>query len=297
MDETPRRIFRPGVDFRNETWLEMEQVLLLVFIFAFGLAVGSFLGAVSWRVPRGVSVLRPPSACPRCEHRLGPADLVPVLSHLLARGRCRHCGARVPWRYSIIEGLAGLGFVGAYWLAAVRFPLDLGAGTSGSIGPGSVALEAALSSVHWPAFIAAATLYSLMLVMTVIDLEHMLLPDKINLVGAAAGLGFAVWGAGVVTPLQAVYGGLLGYAVIFVIVFLSRGGMGMGDAKFLAMIGTFVGPLGVLYTLFGASLLGAVIGGILIWLGKHGRKTPIPFGPFLAIAAVGVWVYLLLAAA
>jgi prepilin signal peptidase PulO-like enzyme (type II secretory pathway) len=264
----------------------LDQVLLITFVVLFGLAVGSFLGAVSYRVPRGLSIVQPPSSCPACRTRLTIADLMPVLSHLRARGRCRHCGAPVPWRYTLIEVMTALGFIGAYSLAWAR---PLAAAAAGSSPP-----VTALTSVDWPLFAVGAVLVSLMIVMTVIDLEHMLLPDKINILGAAAGLGFALWGTGPVAPLQALFGALLGFAVIVLIVLLSKGGMGMGDAKFLAMLGTFVGPLGVLYTLFGASLLGAITGGILIWRGRHGRKTPMPFGPFLATAVLGVWTYLIL---
>lgn len=248
----------------------LQHWFLSIFMFLLGLVVGSFLGAVSYRVPRGMSIVSPGSSCPACGTRLTPADLIPVLSHLLSRGRCRHCRAPVPWRYTFIELLTGLSFAGAYALATGWFR----------------------AAPDWPLLAQGAVFASLMLVMAVIDLEHMLLPNSVNLIGLAAGLVFALAGAGPVTIWPAVYGAALGYGLIFVIVLVSRGGMGMGDAKFLAMIGAFVGPLGVLYTLFGASALGAATGFILIRTGRHEAKKPIPFGPFLAAAAVGVWAWL-----
>lgn len=254
----------------------MAEVILILFIFVTGLAVGSFLGAVTYRLPRRISIVRPPSACPACATRLTLPDLIPVLSYWWTRGRCRHCGAPVPWRYAAIELTTACGFAGCYWLASV------------TDGPAAV--------TDWPTFAAAAVLLSLAIVMAVIDLEHMLLPNAVNVIGAAAGLGIAAAGVGPVTLAQAVLGALTGFGVIWLVVVLSRGGMGMGDAKFLAMIGTWVGPLGALYTLFGASAVGAAVGGILIWLGRQGRKTPMPFGPFLAVAALGVWTYLTVAA-
>jgi Type II secretory pathway, prepilin signal peptidase PulO and related peptidases len=125
----------------------------------------------------------------------------------------------VPWRYTFIELLAGLSFAGAYALATGWFR----------------------AAPDWPLLAQGAVFASLMLVMAVIDLEHMLLPNSVNLIGLAAGLVFALAGAGPVTIWPAVYGAALGYGLIFVIVLVSRGGMGMGDAKFLAMIGAFVG--------------------------------------------------------
>lgn len=241
---------------------DLTSLLIAIGVFFVGLILGSFLGAVSYRVPRGLSMLKPPSTCPTCGHRLGVADLVPVVSYLLARGRCRHCGRAVSWRYTVIELLTGLGFVVIHAV-----------------------------SDRWPQFIVGAAFYSLLLVMTVIDLEHMVLPDKINAVGTAAGILFAALAWSEITVWQAVIGAIVGYGVVWFIHLLSRGGMGMGDAKFLAMVGTFMGFPAVLYTLFAASVTGLAIGGLLILMGRHRRGAPLPFGPFLAVGAFIAWVY------
>lgn len=243
--------------------LFVEKIFVALLVGAFGLVIGSFLGAVSYRLPRGICIATPPSMCPLCQRRLTVADLIPVFSQLFNRSRCRHCGGKVPWRYAIIEILTCFGFV-FIWLI----------------------------SGHWTSFVVSAVFYTWAFTLAVIDIEHLLLPDKLNFTGALAGFCFAACGWAQVSFLQALYGALLGYGLIFVVVLLSRGGMGMGDAKFLAMIGTFVGPVGVLLTLFGASALGAVVGMALVKLGRHGRREPIPFGPFLAFAAFSTFVFM-----
>jgi leader peptidase (prepilin peptidase)/N-methyltransferase len=131
-----------------------------------------------------------------------------------------------------------------------------------------------------------------MVTMFLIDLEHMLLPNAINGAGIALGLSAAALGWTSLSAQQALWGAALGYGVIYVVVLASRGGMGMGDAKFLALIGSFVGPQGVIVTLFGASLVGAVVGISLIGLGRHERRQAIPFGPYLAGVAVAIWILL-----
>lgn len=173
-----------------------------------------------------------------------------------------------------MELLSGGGFAVLYWFA-------FESGVMVSAGPGPQAT-----------FVVGGVLYSLALVMSVIDLEHMILPDKINLVGTFLGITFALTGLGLVTPASAALGAVVGYGILLIIVLVSRGGMGMGDAKFLAMIGTFVGPMGALYTLFVASVLGAATGGLLMAIGRLERRSPLPFGPFLAVAAIAVWVYM-----
>jgi prepilin signal peptidase PulO-like enzyme (type II secretory pathway) len=145
-------------------------------------------------------------------------------------------------------------------------------------------------STDWLSFTVGAVFFSLLAMMFLIDLEHMLLPNAINVAGIAFGLSAAALGWTDLTAREALWGAALGYGVIFVVALASRGGMGMGDAKFLALIGSFVGPLGVLMTLFGASFVGTLVGFSLIRLGRHERRQPMPFGPYLAGAAVIVWI-------
>jgi prepilin signal peptidase PulO-like enzyme (type II secretory pathway) len=226
-----------------------------------GLVAGSFVGAVAYRVPRGISVVWPPSACPECAMQLRSRDLVPVASFLATRGRCRHCSLRIPLRYPLTE-----------------------------LATGGLFVASSVLSTDWLSFTAGAVFFSLLAMMFLIDLEHMLLPNAINVAGIALGLSAAALGWTGLSAQEALWGAALGYGLIFVVALTSRGGMGMGDAKFLALIGSFVGPLGVIMTLFGASLVGALVGISLIGLGRHERRQPMPFGPYLAGAAVVVWI-------
>src|SRR5690606_10006147 len=134
-------------------------------------------------------------------------------------------------------------------------------------------------------FVAGAVFCSILLVMFVIDLEHMVLPDKVNAAGVVLGLCIAGLGWTELTLVEAILGALAGYGIIAFVVWASKGGMGMGDAKFLGMIGSFLGPWGALGTLFGASLIGTIVGVSLMVLKRHIRGNPISFGPFLAFAA------------
>lgn len=228
-----------------------------------GLVVGSFVCAVAYRLPRAISVVRPPSACPNCGTRLRSRDLIPVVSFLATRGRCRYCSLRIPLRYPLTE-----------------------------LATGGLFVAASLLATDWLSFTVGAVFFSLLVVMFLIDLEHMLLPNTINLGGIALGLSAAALGWTSLSAQEALLGAALGYGVIYVVVLASRGGMGMGDAKFLALIGSFVGPQGVVVTLFGASLVGTVVGLSLIGLGRHERRQPMPFGPYLAGVAVVVWILL-----
>ena len=228
-----------------------------------GIVAGSFVGAVAYRLPRGISVVWPPSACPNCNMRLRSRDLVPLMSFLATRGRCRYCSLRIPLRYPLAE-----------------------------LATGGLFVASSLLSTDWLSFTVGVAFFSLLVVMFLIDLEHMLLPNPINAAGTALGLAAAALGWTDLSVKEALLGAALGYGVIYVVVLASRGGMGMGDAKFLALIGSFVGPQGVIATLFGASLVGAVVGLSLIGLGRHERRQPMPFGPYLSGAAVVAWILL-----
>lgn len=225
-----------------------------------GLFFGSFYGVVAGRVPEGRSIVAPPSACPACGHRLGPLDLIPVVSFLAQRRRCRYCGTLLPWRYFFIELASGAAFAAAHWI----------------------------SGAHWPLTVSGIVFLSFLVILSAVDLERMLLPDKLTLPGIAAGLALAVAGISYVQWQSAVLGAAVGYALLWAVRVLSKGGMGGGDAKLLALIGAFVGPVDVLKALFWASLIGSVVGGTMMLTGRHKRGQLLPFGPFLALGALVV---------
>jgi leader peptidase (prepilin peptidase)/N-methyltransferase len=224
---------------------------------AYGLVIGSFLNVVIYRLPRGMSLLRPGSHCPACSAPVRWFDNVPVLSYLALGGRCRACRAAISPRYPAVE-LA----TGALTVAVMlRFGLTL------------AGLEAML-------------LVMLLLPLAFIDLEHFLLPDVLTLPGIAIGLMASLFG-GLAPLLGAILGALVGAAVPYVVIVVYRRlrgveGMGLGDVKLLAMIGAFLGWRGVLLTLGLAATAGALVGLTLIALGKGRRDTELPFGTFLA---------------
>lgn len=249
----------------------MTTALLLVMLALFGLAVGSFLNVVIVRVPSGESVLRPPSKCPQCDAAIAPRDNIPVLSWLLLRGRCRACEEPIPVGYPLVEAANAVLWV----LAGVRF------------------------GVAWET-LPFALFFSVLLALSVIDLELYILPNKITypsvLVSLVAIVPLSLLASDDPVPriIGAVLGGFgyaffLGITLIAYELIVRKEGMGMGDVKLAALLGIWVGwvdPILVLYALIAASVLGLVVGaGILI---VRRESKPYPFGPWLAIGAVVV---------
>ncbi len=218
----------------------------------FGLAIGSFLNVVIARLPAGRSLVRPRSTCPGCSALLKWYDNIPVLSFLVLRGRCRTCGMRISWRYPIVEMVTAVVLVLAYV----------------ALGPTA---DFAVAVVLLPALIA----------ITGIDLQHQLIPDAITLPGILVGLLLNL-ATGRMSWVESVIGISLGGGLFFLIILVSRGGMGGGDLKLGAMLGAFLGWKALLFGLFVAIVLGGVIGTAFLATGVRGRKDPIPFGPFLA---------------
>ena len=245
------------------------ELLLSVYAALLGLIVGSYLNVVIYRLPLGISTVLPRSRCPACGAAIRARDNVPVVSFLLLRGRCQACGARISRRYPLIEGAAGLLFLGSF----LRF------------------------GVSWEA-VAGALFCALMVVLALIDLDHMILPDVLTWPGIAVGillqplLSWARLGDG---PWRALAGGALGAAVgagILLAVWAGwyllrhEEGMGLGDVKMLAAIGAFLGWQGVLVSLFFGALSGAVVGlALMAWRGGD-LKSKLPFGTFLAMGGL-----------
>jgi leader peptidase (prepilin peptidase)/N-methyltransferase len=237
------------------------HVLIAVYVAVLGLIIGSYLNVVIHRLPRGVSTVWPRSSCTSCGAAIRAWDNLPVVSYLLLRGRCRQCGARISWRYPAIEAATSLLFV----LCFERFGLR-------------------------PAALAAAFFCSLMVILAAIDIEHMLLPDRITLPGIVLGIALQLWvpwaGLG-----GAILGAVLGAGILLAISgawYLLRGeeGMGLGDVKMLAMVGAFLGWKGVVVTLFVSTLTGAALGLVLARKSSAGLKAKLPFGAFLALGAL-----------
>ena len=242
-----------------------------------GLLIGSFLNVVIYRVPAGLSIIRPGSSCPSCHTPISPRDNIPVVSWLLLRGRCRSCRAAISVRYPLVELATALLWLGLGWWA-------LGAAEP----PGGIDPLLPLLLVLGSAGIALA----------MIDVDHHRLPDAIVLPlypVTAAGLALAGLISGEWPVLRALAGGGLWVLVIGGIWLATAGrGMGFGDVKLAPVLGVTLGWVAfgaALVGLFTAFLLGAVVGVLLMVLGRAGRRSQVPFGPFLlAGAAVGLLV-------
>lgn len=229
-----------------------------------GLLVGSFVNVVVWRVPRGESIVRPGSRCPSCQRSLRSRELVPVVSWVVQRGRCRGCGATISWRYPLVEVLTG----GLFCLLALRF------GWSWAL-PAYLFLVAALVALSF------------------IDLDTRTLPRRIIWLTGVAGLvllGVAAMASGEEDRLwRALLGAAGALAVFLLLWFVAPGSMGYGDVRLAALLGLYLGWLGLGYVpigLFLAFVYGAVVGIALLVGGRAGRNTAVPFGPFLALGAI-----------
>lgn len=237
------------------------RILFDLYAAAVGLIVGSYLNVVIYRLPRRLSTVLPRSRCPHCGEPIRLRDNIPILSFLLLRGRCRNCGGRISWRYPLIEAATA-----ALCVACVeRFGLR-------------------------PEAAVAALFCCLLLALALIDLEHLMLPDRLTLPGTVLGLILGTW-----LPRglpAALIGALAGAGFLFLAAetwgwLRGEEGLGLGDAKLMAMIGAFLGWRGALVALFFAALAGALVGIFLIAIRRARLAgTRLPFGTFLALGGV-----------
>lgn len=232
-----------------EAWLPAVVALL-------GLSVGSFLNVCVARWPEDESVVSPPSRCPRCQARIAWYDNIPLLSYFLLRGRCRRCREPISAQYPLVEEATSLVWVGAF----LRYGVDLEA-------------------------LRTAIFLTILLGIALTDARFYIIPNEFSIGGLALGLALAPLSGGA-TMLQSLAGAALGFALLWAVATLGKfafkkEAMGFGDIKMMAMVGAFVGPAGVLLTIFLGAFLGAVIfGPISLKTGKL-----VPFGIFLAMGA------------
>jgi leader peptidase (prepilin peptidase)/N-methyltransferase len=227
-----------------------------LIVFMFGLIIGSFCNVVIYRLPQGKSIITPGSHCRSCTAPIHPWDNIPVLSYLLLGGRCRACKEHISLRYPSVELVSGVLYVVLWFKFGFSIP-----------------------------FAVYAALTSTLLAVALIDYDHKIIPNTISLPGIVIGLGLSLW-ALPITPLVSLLGILIGGAFFYLIALVSKGGMGGGDIKLIAMIGAFLGWQGALFTIFSGALLGSLVGVMLMVLGRKGRKDKVPFGPFLSCGAI-----------
>lgn len=235
--------------------------LLLSVIFVFGAIIGSFLNVCIYRIPAGLSIIRPKSRCPQCSADIGWRQNIPILSWLFLRGRCAKCSAPIPVRYPLVETLTGLLFC----LFFYRF------------------------GIH-PVTPVVLFLVAVLVVISFIDIDHQIIPDVISLPGI--GIGFL---CSFLVPWVAWYesltgvllgaGSLLSIALVYEWI-TKKEGMGFGDVKLLAMLGAFLGWTSIFPTIFIGSVLGSVVGIPLMILRRADSKLALPFGPFLSAGAL-----------
>ena len=228
----------------------------LLIIGLIGLSVGSFLNVLVDRLSSGQSLVSPPSHCPECQTRLRPWDLIPIVSYLVLRGRCRYCQARIPARTFAVELTAGL----LYALIWVHY------------GPGFQA-------------IAMMAYASLLLTVFVIDLEQQIIPNRIVVPGFVGFMVLASFWPGL-GPAQAAIGAGAGFGMLLLLYLVPSAVIGAGDVKFAAVVGAATGFPLVIFSLGLTFVLGGSIGAVLLVTRKMHRRARMPFGPFIAVSAL-----------
>ena len=235
------------------------EIVFYLTVAAIGLVFGSFTALLITRIPMGESIVSPPSHCSHCQTKLRVLDLVPLFSWLFLKGRCRYCQAAISIGYPAVEFLTMVLFMGVF----LRWGMS------------------AQTVAGWALTIVLVSA-------AFIDLAEGIIPEIITIPGLALGLAFSFFTIGF---FQALGGAVAFLGVLLLVAVISKGGMGGGDIKLAAVIGAFTGLPGAVITLLLSSLLGSVFGVTLILLGKAGRKTPVKFGPFLAVGAYTAFLF------
>ncbi len=233
------------------------ELISWLYIFMLGLVLGSFFNVVGLRLPKGKSIIFPRSHCSSCNQTLKILDLVPVLSFGLVKGKCRTCGVKISFMYPLIELASGLLFLAAWFTYGWSWE-----------------------------FAAAVLLISMLLILTVSDLMFMIIPDKILVFFAILIFSFRL----TVVPLEPWWemlaGAGLGFFLLLLIAVISKGGMGGGDIKLFAVLGLFFGLEKILLVFFLSIFSGALFGCLGILTGQVKKRTPFPFGPYIAAGSL-----------
>jgi leader peptidase (prepilin peptidase) / N-methyltransferase len=235
----------------------MENVIILIYIFILGTCIGSFLNVCIYRIPKEESIATPPSHCGSCGTTLKALDLIPILSYVFLRGRCRYCGEKISFRYPFIELITGVLVTAVYMNYGLNF-----------------------------IFIKYSILIIFLILIGMIDLDTTDVYFKTTLTGIIFGIVFLIYGYyldyGI---MDFILGAALGGGSITAIILLTKG-MGFGDAEICLLVGLFLGFKLTLLMLFISFVAGGLIGVLLILFKIKSRKDYIPFGPFIALGAI-----------
>ena len=229
-----------------------------IFILIIGLCIGSFLNVCIYRIPREESITFPPSHCTSCGYDLKVTQLIPVVSYLFLKGRCRKCKKKISIKYPLVETLNGV----LYLLMFLKFGLSIN-------------------------FIFYSLLVSLLIVISFIDLECKYIYSSTIILGCILAFIYILMGlyAKDANIVNNILGGVIGYLIIYLIVIITKG-MGQGDAEIAGLCGLFIGIQGISVSLFIAIVLGGLVASIILLFKLKDKKSEIAFGPYITIGAI-----------
>lgn len=237
------------------------SIYFAVLVFILGLLVGSFLNVCIFRIPLRQSVVTTPSHCGACGKRIRSHDLIPVLSYLLLGGKCRFCGEKISLRYPMVELLNAAAYLLIYQACGLSIQ-----------------------------FMGFSLLASSLIVIAFIDYDHKIIPDGVVLLLIGAGVIYSVF-ARDITWLDRLIGFFAASLPLYLILLLSKGGVGGGDIKLMAAVGIYLGWKLTLLSLLIGAVLGSIVAVILLIMKRKTRKDEIPFGPALAVGIMAAALY------
>ena len=228
----------------------------VLFCLVTGLIMGSFFNVIIYRLPRGESIVTPPSHCPTCNTKLKVKDLIPVMSFLFNKGKCRYCRSEISWQYPIVELLTAF----IYLLTYLNFGLTV-------------------------KMFIYLFLLSYLIIISLIDYNEIIIPNVLSYSGIIVGLILSLI-FNHISFSQSILGLFIPSLSLLIIALIFKGGMGIGDVKLVGMIGTFIGAKYTLLAIFLGALIGLIYGIIKLCKDEMNRKTPIPFAPFINLGAI-----------
>lgn len=233
--------------------------MIYIFIFLFGIIIGSFLNVCIYRIPAGKSIVNPPSSCGSCGVKLNYIDMIPVINYIINKGKCRYCGEKYSLQYPAIELLNGILYLTLY----TKYGINV-------------------------YFIVYSLLSSILIIISFIDYRYKIIPDRVIIAGFICSIILNIVHYNII--LDKFLGMLIGFG-IFMLIAVVTNAMGGGDIKLMALLGFIFGINGVLFITAACFILGAIISILLLILKIKGRKDEIPFGPFISIAALLYMLY------
>jgi leader peptidase (prepilin peptidase) / N-methyltransferase len=227
---------------------------MTIIFFIYGLFIGSFLNVCIFRMPAGISIIKPPSSCGNCGHILNYIDMLPVINYIINKGKCRYCKSNYSIQYPLIEMLNGI----LYALVVLKY------------------------GFNWNSVIYSI-LISLLIVISIIDLKHKIIPDRLNITVAILGIIF------ILLDKTLLFDRLIGLGIgllLFLTIAVLTNAMGGGDIKLMAVLGLVFGIRGILFITLFSFVIGAIISVALLIMKIKSRKDEIPFGPFISLSAL-----------